>query len=324
MSTRGGESRPSVAILGVLVLLFAAASVAQDSPEGEVYEIGPGDVLRLNVPQLPDLDGEITVQADGTIYVQQVGEVNVAGLTVSQAEELLGRRLRLFDPAVSQVVLGVVEFNALRVFVHGAVSSPGTYNFETPPSVWEVLRAAGGPVENANLSSCRVLSVEDGRIVSTSLDLSGYLTGSGMPELVLRTGDTLVVPLVADGMVGVPPSQGVQVFGGVAQPTTVPLREPADLVTVLMLAGAPLAEAELNKIDWVHRGSEGRAPISQRVDLRLFLEEGLPAGNPQIYPGDVVHLHHRRPNWWQENLPLILSVVASATTALLAYDRIQD
>ncbi len=310
----------SVTIMLAVVLL--GSGVAQEA--GEVYRIGAGDVLRLNVPQLPDLDGELTVQTDGTIYVQQVGEVGVAGLSLAEAEELIGRRLRLFDPTASEVVLGVVEFNALRVFALGAVSSPGTYTFETPPTLWEVLRAAGGPAENANMASCRVLSVVDGRLVSTSVDLSGYLTGMGMPDIVMRGGDTLVVPLVADGTVGIPATQGVQVFGGVAQPTTVPLQEPTELITVLMLAGAPVVDAELHKVDWVHRGNSGRSSVAQRVDMRIFLEEGGPAGNPLIYPGDVIYLPQRRAGWIQEYLPLILSVVATTTTALLAYDRLQD
>jgi len=319
-------TRPKFLIMMTVLAALSLSSVvavAQDT-EQDVYRIGAGDVLRLNVPQLPDLDGEITVQTDGSIYVQQVGEVAVAGLTLLEAEELLGRRLRLFDPSVAEVVLGVVEFNALRVFAHGAVSTPGAYTFETPPTLWEVLRAAGGPAENANLASCRVLSMVDGGLVSTSLDLSGYITGTGLPELVLRGGDTLVVPLVADGVVGVPASQGVQVFGGVNQPTTVPLTTPTELITILMLAGAPLEDAELNKVDWVHRGASGERRAAVRVNMRKFLEEGADEGNPLIYPGDVVYLPQRRASWFQEHLPLILSVVATTTTALLAFDRLGE
>ncbi|MEZ4389392.1 MAG: polysaccharide biosynthesis/export family protein [Candidatus Krumholzibacteriia bacterium] len=295
-------------VIGLALLCATVVADAQEAAAPEVYRIGAGDVLRLNVPQLPSLDGEITVQSDGTIYVQQVGEVGGVGLSLAEAEELLGRRLRLFDPSVAEVVLGVVEFNALRVFALGAVSTPGTYTFETPPNLWEVLRAAGGPAEAANLASCRVLSMVDGRLVSTSVDLSGYLTGMGMPDIVLRGGDTLVVPHVADGTVGIPATQGVQVFGGVAQPTTVPLQEPTELITVLMLAGAPIADAELHKIDWVHRGAGGRQLAAQRVNLKLFLEEGAPVGNPLISPGDVVYVRQHRPGWFHENLPLLLSV----------------
>lgn len=304
---------------------LATYAVAQEAAEDDVYRIGAGDVLRLNVPQLPELDGEISVQPDGSIYVRQVGVVVVGGLTVAEAQELLRRRLRLFDPSVAEVVLGVVEFNALRIFAHGAVSTPGAHTFETPPTLWEVLRVAGGPTANANLASCRVLSQVDGRLVSTSVDLSGYITGTGLPDMTLRGGDTLVVPLIADGTVGIPSSQGVQVFGGVAQPTTVPLRAPTELITVLMLAGAPLVDAKLHEVEWVHRGGAGGGPVrAQRVNVKDFLKHGDPDGNPMIYPGDVVYMPHERPGWVQQYLPLILSLVATTTTAYLAYDRISE
>ncbi|MBD3222712.1 hypothetical protein GF314_15875 [bacterium] len=321
--------RMLVATLASLLVLGGAA-VAQSPATGnggdedEIYRIGPGDVLRLNVPQLPDLDGELTVQSDGRIYVQQVGEVTVANLTLEEAEQLISRRLQLFDPSVTSVVLGVVEFNALRVFALGAVSEPGAHNFETPPTLWEVLRAAGGPAENANLASCRVITVVDGRPQSRIVDLSGYLTGTGLPDDVLRSGDTLVVPLVADGSVGVPSSQGVQVFGSVATPTTVPIQGPMDLVSVLMLSGAPMTDAKLSEVDWVHRERESGRTISRRIDLRKFLQEGKASGNPIVHPGDVVYVPQERPGWLQEYLPLFLTVITSATTLWLAYDRITE
>lgn len=316
--------RKARTLMLVAALLAMSVATAQEADDAEAYRIGPGDVLRLNVPQLPDLDGEVTVQPDGSIYVRQVGVVAVGGLTVAEAQEVLLRRLRLFDTSVAEVVLGVLEFNALRIFAHGAVSTPGAHTFEAPPTLWDVLRVAGGPTANANLSSCRVLTQQDGRLVSTVVDLSGYITGAGMPELTLRGGDTLVVPLISDGTVGIPSSQGVQVFGGVAQPTTVPLQEPTELITVLMLAGAPLVDAKLHEVEWVHRGGGRRTARAQVVNVRDFLREGDPAGNPMIYPGDVVYMPHERPGWLREHLPLFLSIVATATTALLAYDRIQD
>jgi polysaccharide export outer membrane protein len=317
------QSRTIVRLLIVGLLLLGSLAGAQEAEE-QVYEIGPGDVLRLNVPQLPELDGEITVQSDGSIYVQQVGEVNVAGLSLSEAEELIGRRLRLFDPAVGDVVLSVMEYNALRVFTLGAVANPGALNFETPPTVWEVLRAAGGPTGEANLASCRIIAEEDGRPRSRIVDLSGYLSGEGLPDDVLRSGDTLIVPLIAEGSVGVPASRGVQVFGGVGVPTTVPIQGPTDLVSVLMLAGAPLENARLAKVDWVHRDRQAATSVASRVDMRQFLEDGKASGNPLIYPGDVVYMHYQRPGWLERNLPLFLALVTTTTTALLAYDRLSE
>ena len=322
-----GQRRHAIRLLMALAigLVAVTGALAQTDAVGDVYRVGVGDVLRLAVPQMESLDGEEAVQTDGTVYVTQVGRVPLAGLTLAEAEELLLRRLRLFDPGITEVVLSVMEYNALRIFALGALNSPGSYTFQAPPTLWEVLRQAGGPSENASLNNCRVISIEDGRPISRTVNLSGYLSGVDFPQDVLRGGDTLVVPTVADGVVGVPTTMGVQVFGGVTTPTTVSIDRPTDLLSVLMLAGATVENAELNKVDWVHRDVTGTVgAVATRVDMRLFLEQGLTAGNPQVHPGDVVYVSQRRPSWIQENLPIILASLTTMTTLLLTYDRFTE
>jgi polysaccharide export outer membrane protein len=236
----------------LLLLVQAPLASAQSAPAGRsVYRIGPGDVLRLNVPAAAALERDLTVQPDGTVYVPQVGTVAVGGLTLVDAEELVFERVRLFNPQVDSVILSVVEYNALRVFVLGAVHLPGAYTFATPPTVWEVLRAAGGPAPNANMTAARLIATRNGKPSSQTINISGYLTGESLPEQVLEAGDTLVVPTIGDGIVGVGAGEGVQVFGGVGTPTTVALSEPAPLLTVLMLAGAPQSDALIDEIAWV-------------------------------------------------------------------------
>lgn len=313
-------------VASVFWLLPPPGAMAQDTSgaEADVYHIGAGDVLRLNVPQRAELDRELTVQSDGSVYIAPIGEVDLAGLTIDEAEQVLSRRLSLYDPAIQQVVLSVVEYNALRVFVLGAVNSPGSYTFESPPTLWDVLRAAGGPAETANLANSRIISVEENQPRSQTVNLSGYLSGETFPERVLQGGDTLVVPSVADGTVGVPRTRGVQVFGGVGTPTTVPIEQPTELLTVLMLAGAPMDRADLSKVDWVRRPGSQERDEAHRVDMREFLEDGRPRGNPLVYPGDVVHVKLEREGWFRRNIPLMLTTLTATATLLLAYDRIQD
>ncbi|MDD5720568.1 MAG: polysaccharide biosynthesis/export family protein [Candidatus Krumholzibacteria bacterium] len=290
-----------------------------------VYRVSAGDVLRLNVPQQSALDRELTVSAGGSVYISQVGEIPLAGLTLQEARDLLRQRLRLYNPAITEVILTVMEYSALRVFVLGAVSSPGSYSFENPPTLWEVLRVAGGPAENASLAACRIITLDDGRPVSRTVNLSGYLTGESFPQDLLQGGDTLVVPTIADGVVGVPATSGVQVFGGVRTPTTVPIEQPTELLAVLMLAGAPLESAELHKIAWVHRSASAEGPdIAVKVDMRQFLRRGLPNGNPMVYPGDVIYLPTHRDGWLIRYLPLFLTTLTSAATIFLAYDTLTN
>jgi polysaccharide biosynthesis/export protein len=319
--------------LVALVLLVAHVAMLGPVPSASaqaagnsrtVYHIGPGDVLRLNVPAAAQLERDLTVQPDGTVYVPQVGAVAVGGLTLAEAEELVFERVRLFNPQVDSVILVVVEYNALRVFVLGAVNQPGAYTFATTPTVWEVLRAAGGPADNANLTAARLIVTRNGKPSSQIINISGYLTGESLPDQLLEAGDTLVVPNIADGIVGVGASQGVQVFGGVGTPTTVALSEPAPLLTVLMLAGAPLSDAKLEEIAWVHVDANGGERQAQNVDLNVYLKQGRSEGNPMLGPGDTIYLPQRRPSWIQENLPLFLMFVTTISTTVLVVDQLQN
>ena len=320
--------RPAAAFMLVLVLMASVVppGIAQEVDRGlDVYQVGPGDVLRLNVPQQPVLDRELTVGAAGTVYLPQVGEVVLLGLRLNEARELLTQRLRLYNPTINEVVLTVMEYSALRIFVIGAVASPGSYSFDQPPTLWEALRTAGGPAQNASLASCRIITIVDGRPVARTVNLSGYLTGESFPAEALQGGDTLVVPTVADGVVGVPATSGVQVFGGVGTPTTVPIESPTELLSVLMLAGSPLESAEMHKINWVHRPGSGNGPdVATLVDMRQFLRHGSPEGNPLVYPGDVLYLPTYREGWFRRNIPLLLTTLTSVATLFLAYDRISN
>jgi polysaccharide export outer membrane protein len=310
-----------------LIMLVPAAPVTAQTAAGSrtVYRVGPGDVLRLNVPAAAQLERDLTVQPDGTVYVPQVGAVAVGGLTLAEAEELVFERVRLFNPQVDSVILVVVEYNALRIFVLGAVNQPGAYTFATSPTVWEVLRAAGGPAESASLNAARLIITRDGKPSSQTINISGYLTGESLPEQLLEAGDTLVVPTIADGIVGVGASQGVQVFGGVGTPTTVPLSAPAPLLTVLMLAGAPLSDALLEEIAWVHVGDgAGGQREARQINLNDYLKAGRLEGNPLLSPGDTVYLPRRTPSWIQENLPLFLGVLTSVTTMMLVVRQLQN
>jgi protein involved in polysaccharide export with SLBB domain len=331
MSRTRRASAVVLLVTNILLLLPAFPASAQPasaqpaSGDRAIYRIGPGDVLRLNVPAAAQLERDLTVQPDGTIYIPQVGAVAVGGLPLAEAEELVFERVRLFNPQVDSVILVVVEYNALRVFVLGAVRQPGAYTFATSPTVWEVLRAAGGPAESANLAAARLIVTRNGKPSSQTINISGYLSGASLPEQLLEAGDTLVVPTIADGIVGVGAGQGVQVFGGVGTPTTVPLTEPTPLLTVLMLAGAPVSDAKLDEIAWVHDDGSGSNPRPARVvNLKEYLEKGLIEGNPSIGPGDAIYLPQERPGWLAANLPLFLGVLTSVTTTFLVVDRIQN
>jgi polysaccharide export outer membrane protein len=312
--------RARAAFLLMLALLMPVQGLAQSMGQSDAYRLVNGDQIQLSVPGRPDLTLSLSIDGNGRVPIPQVGDVALAGLTVAEAELVLRQRLRLFDPSLDSVRLTLAsQGTSVRIYVIGAVGRTGEYSFNLAPSLWDVLRSAGGPGEAANLNQARVVRESATGTEVFELDLSGIMNGQGVPAFELRNGDTLVIPAVLEGVSAVASTAGVQVFGGVEVPTVVPIKEPTPLLDVIMQAGSPNEASLLHEIWWVHRS--GEEITSRKINLTSFLEEGNPLGNPLVYPGDAVHVKYQRENWAQRNLTLILATITSLSTLYLAVDR---
>ncbi len=302
--------------LALAAALPGATGALAQEPGGA---IAPGDVLQMTVPGRPDLDRTLVVARDGTVEIPQVGEIRLEGLGLAEAGIVLKQRLRLLAPTLDTVEVARTEAVSFRVYVIGEVGRAGLHEFPTPPTVWDVMRAAGGPLRSADLRKARIIRDDEVGPRTLPMDLSGLLEGVGFPEDELRNGDTLVVPALPAGVSGVAATRGVKVFGGVAVPSVVPVEEPTPLMDVLMLAGSPTADANLKKIWWVH-AADG-ADRAQLVNLRLFLEKGDPAGNPEILPGDTVNVTLSKPSRIQTTFGFLLGTAATIAAIMVAANQ---
>src|SRR5215471_14589054 len=63
-------------------------------PEVSAYQLGPGDRLEIKVLGADELNGQYSVQDDGTIRMLLVGSVPAAGLTPDQVQANIEAQLR--------------------------------------------------------------------------------------------------------------------------------------------------------------------------------------------------------------------------------------
>lgn len=311
--------RPVAWLALVSLLMNPLVALAQTGGESEMI-LRAGDRIKLTVPGRPDLTADITLDPAGRAVIPQVGEVPLAGMSQSEASLFIKQKLRLFNPNIDSLNLEIIRSGATRIYVLGQVGRPGVLSFDNAPSLWDVLRAAGGPSANADLRGARIIREEEGLPKVTPMDLSGVLEGRAFPAFEMRDGDTLIIPALLEGVPGVPSADGVKVFGGVGLSTIVPIEDPMRMLDVLMLAGAPTNTADLKQVYWVHE--DGGKAMSSLINLELYLKEGNLAGNPKVYPGDTLHVKVAKPSWFRANVPWILGSVAAVVTILLGYDRL--
>ncbi|MCD6418638.1 polysaccharide biosynthesis/export family protein, partial [bacterium] len=96
-------------------------------PISDDYVLGSGDLVMLNMWKGVNAQYQLTVDREGNIYIPQVGEVSVAGLTVSAAEKKV-KRVLASAYSNFRANLSIASAKSIRVFVVGQVKYPGVYD----------------------------------------------------------------------------------------------------------------------------------------------------------------------------------------------------
>lgn len=177
-------------------------------PARQSYKIGVGDVVILSIPSsgqtVEQLSGLLaaqnsrqgyTVQDDGAIAIPDIGRVELAGLSIKEAEAEIFQALvaNQFDPTFS---IEIAEFNSKRVAIGGAVGAPKVVPVTlTGLTLEEVLVQAGGiTLQDADFATIRIY--REG--VLYQIPLTEYLTRPELQKTPLVAGDSLFVDSAYD------------------------------------------------------------------------------------------------------------------------------
>jgi polysaccharide biosynthesis/export protein len=162
------------------------------------YVVQPGDVIRIQVFQEPDLDRELPVSNGGLITgVPLLGAVPVKGLTVAQVEADIARRYNadyLVDP---QITITVLRYAEQRVKVLGAVNGPGLVL--APPAerltLIDAIARAGDFNRLADRRHIRVTRTNaDGETANFVVDFDALRAGEASAIVWLERDDIIFVP----------------------------------------------------------------------------------------------------------------------------------
>ena len=115
------------------------------------YLIGPGDLLQVEVFEVPELSRELRVSQTGSIGLPLVPvRLQVSGLTETQTEEKIAEVLEA-NGLVSnpRVTVYAKERKSKPITVVGAVAHPMVFQMDGPTTLLEVLAQAGGIAQDA-------------------------------------------------------------------------------------------------------------------------------------------------------------------------------
>lgn len=194
----------AVGVLFCLLMLCACSSRApmRDLPPADPvgqalgrpeYRLGPGDLVKLQVFQLPDLEREVRVDNAGRITLPLIGAVEAAGSSIGQIESQVAARYRDRYLQNPQVTLSLLESPNQQVTIGGAVEQTGIYPMGAPHlTLQQAVALAKGVSNVADRRNIIVFRTVGGERVFARFDLVQIQQGK-LKDPDIYGGDIIIV-----------------------------------------------------------------------------------------------------------------------------------
>lgn len=238
---------------------FEPAAVGPIDPG---YLIGPGDVLRLYLWGAVELQYELNVDNQGTVFIPTAGQIFVSGVTYSELKNKLTIYLSKFyeglasDPPTVFLDISLAKLKPIKIFVMGEVSKPGGYTISSFASVFNALYSIGGPLTSGSLRDVRV--IRNNKVIA-KVDLYDYLLkGQLIGDVRLQNNDMVFIP---------PRGKTISISGEVLRPAVYELKQDENLKKLIEYSGG------LKSTAYIGRAQVARIkPFEQRKRFELERE----------------------------------------------------
>ncbi len=289
--------------------LFQATSIGTVSPN---YVVGPGDQIILMLWGETQFRQLFTVDREGFVFLPEIGQVFVNGLTLSLLESKLFRVLSKVYASLNpnnrkpttfmDVSLG--KLRPLRIHVLGEVSQPGAYTVSPSSSLFSALYYFKGPTKLGSLREIRLIR---GNKTIGEIDFYNYLLSGKTPnDEKLQVDDVIFIPKR---------HKTISIFGEVNRPGIYELKSDEGIKDIIEMAGGMKVTAYLK------RGQIDRiVPFSDRVSLgmdRMFIDIDLEEAisddfNLPLIDGDSIEIFSI-PNLRQNMVTIVGAVTRPGT-----------
>ncbi|HNX50072.1 MAG TPA: polysaccharide biosynthesis/export family protein [Thermoanaerobaculaceae bacterium] len=197
--------RRSALIVAVVLAVGARFGSAQDAT-GSVavgYKIGPKDLLSIKVFEVPELNVERRVDADGSVDLPLLGKVKLDGLTDTQAAERLKANLEATYVQRASVTVQLQEYRSRPITILGAVKAPGPLAYTGSWTLLEALAAAGG-VSDAVGDKISILRRADNGL-SDQIWIN-------VEDLLVRADPDANIPIFPNDLINVPSKVSITIY----------------------------------------------------------------------------------------------------------------
>ncbi len=160
-----------------------------------IHLLGPFDRVAIEVFGLPELSRQVQLDANGQIGLPLAGQIEAAGKTPQELEQLVTEQLRSRYVRDPQVTVSVLEMVSQVVTVDGEVRQPGLYPVTGAMTLMRAVARAQGTSEFAQTSHVVLFRTVEGRQMAALYDLRAIRLGAYedppiMPQDVVVVGES--------------------------------------------------------------------------------------------------------------------------------------
>ena len=254
------------------------------------YNIGPGDQIIVMLWGESQFRQEFLIDREGYIFVPEVGQIFVNGLTLEDLEkklfQIFSKAYSTLNPAngnpTTYIDVSIGNLRPLRIIVLGEVSQPGAYSVNPSTSLSSSLYYFNGPQTNGSLRDIRL--IRRGKVVG-KIDFYDYLLSGNIPnDFRLQMDDVVFIP-----------SRGktVSIYGQINRAGIYEINEDEGLIELIDLAGglsvnAYTIRAQIDRIiPQNDRAALGMDRMLIDIDFDSVINN---KNNIKIIDGDIIEI----------------------------------
>jgi len=200
------------------------------------YELVVGDSLTVNLFGKESVLTDVVIDSNGEIFIGQLSPVKIAGLTLSEAKEVISKTVDR-EMIGAKVTVAIAELQPISVFVAGEVEHPGSYLLPPFANLTTAISMAGGV---SNIASLRSVTVNSSTRKTKQFDFYDLLlNGKLLKNSALRNGDVIFVPAS---------SRQITVEGSVKRPGIFEIKQGETYADAIRFAGGYTASAYSKRV----------------------------------------------------------------------------
>jgi polysaccharide export outer membrane protein len=244
------------------------------------YTLGNGDEITVDVWNHAELSGHHVIGPDGKITLPIAGVLKVAGLTREEAQTAVMNGLSRYYSDLA-VTVRVDRYTSYRIYVVGRPGAPGELQFDTQPTLLDVLaRATPSPITipgtgSASLGRCAIIRGRD------------QMVWIDMKSLLVQGNMTLNLPLARNDLVYLQDTgdQVVYVLGEVNHPGAYRITPTMSFLDAFSQSGGLTEDAAKKRIELIR----SRSGVQREFELQDLLTR--PQNfNFALQEGDIIYV----------------------------------